>query len=354
MVDQSKVPYAIWIIFFSMVLLVLLLIFSADPAPAQAQASTATPIPLPTITPVGFAQPFIPVVADVLYATATPIGGCFTPLFLKPGDYAYIRSGVNVRHLPTLSGAPVAYTSENIDVVITEGPVCADGYNWWRVSGPENPGWVAEGRIDVGFYLIPYNLDLSGSCVSLYALAAGKRAELLVNTRVREAANPDALVKTVAPAGSMVDIIGGPQCVGGYYWWEVRVTVVDFTYQGWMAEGQDQVYWLVPEDAPSTEDGTLCAPPLKFAQGTRGLVRYRDGTPKYLRAAPGTDGDAMFSLVNNVPFIVIGGPICRNNLNWWKIRVLASTEVIGWMAEGSPGVGYWMTTLQRAYPQSER
>jgi hypothetical protein len=37
--------------------------------------------------------------------------------------------------------------------------------------------------------------------------------------------------------------------------------------------------------------------------------------------------------------------VCRDNLNWWKVRVLASQEVVGWLAEGSAGVGYWISTI---------
>ena len=49
--------------------------------------------------------------------------------------------------------------------------------------------------------------------------------------------------------------------------------------------------------------------------------------------------------MNNEPFVIEGGPVCRENLNWWRIRVLASQEVVGWMAEGSSGIGYWMRAI---------
>ena len=111
-------------------------------------------------------------------------------------------------------------------------------------------------------------------------------------------------------------------------------------YDGWMAEGGNEVALMVPQDLPSLEDGTLCAPPYGILSiGMRGYVNYTDSTPKSLRAMPGTDQTLLFTLVDGVPFIIEGGPVCVENMNWWQIRVLASAEVVGWMSEGSPGGG---------------
>lgn len=328
--------------------LALCVVVALWPRPmTHAQTATATPTATPTV---GTPTPaLLPNVTPILYATPTVIGGCPPPISAQVGDAGYIRAGVWVRHQPTLSGALVYYVAENINVTIVEGPVCADGFNWWRVTGTDNPGWVVEGRADIGYFLFSYGARPVG-CAPLYQNAVGKSAELLLNTRVRASADPNALVKTVAPAGAIVAIVGGPQCVDGYLWWQVEVTVADFLYNGWMAEGGDGVYWLVPQDAPSLADGTLCADPRGFVQGQRAIVRYRSGPPKTLRAAPGEDAQALFSLVRGVPLVILDGPVCANNLNWWKVRVLASTEVIGWLAEGSPGVGYWIAALEDVYP----
>lgn len=328
-------------------LVVGILIVGLDHPLSHAQTATQTPTPIPTIgTP---APSFLPNVTPILYATPTVIGGCPAPINAKVGDYGYISAGVWVRHLPTLSGALVYYVAENIDVQIVEGPICADGFNWWRVTGIDNSGWVVEGRADIGYFLFSYNTGAVG-CAPLYQNAVGKNAELLLNARVRQSADPNALVKTVTPAGSTIRIIGGPQCIEGYLWWQVEVEVANFLYIGWMAEGGDGLYWLVPEDAPSLADGTLCADPRRFSQGQRAIVRYRSGPPKVLRAAPDDDAQALFSLVRGVPLVILDGPICADNLNWWKVHVLASDEVIGWLAEGSPGVGYWIAALEDVYP----
>ena len=119
--------------------------------------------------------------------------------------------------------------------------------------------------------------------------------------------------------------------------------VVNVAYDGWMAEGQSQDnYYLLPEDLDAQ---SVCAMPRDFSIGQQVRVYYREGGPKSLRAAPGVDAPLLFSLVRNMPMVIEGGPICRDDLNWWQVRVLASTPVTGWMAEGSPGVGYWIAPL---------
>ena len=152
------------------------------------------------------------------------------------------------------------------------------------------------------------------------------------------------MTQTVVSAGETVLVLGGPECVDGWRWWQVQATVLDITYQGWMAETFYERTLVADIDARADDD-SICGAPLTFEAGQRGYVDYGAGPPKYLRDAAGLTGVPMFSLVRNIPFVIVDGPVCRNALNWWKIRVLASTEVIGWMAEGSSGIGYWMRAL---------
>ncbi len=285
---------------------------------------------------------------------------CYPPLPIESGQQIYIRNNVNIRAEPDGSSAIVWNTAYNnrpddpdavlvplsIPAFVEEGPVCTRGYNWWRVDIVGVDGWVAEGRPDdIGYLLIIPGVDFSTACENPLPLAPGTTADLVLDARVRTEPDSEARVRTVAPAGTPVSIVAGPECVEDVNWYLVRVTVVDFTYEGWMAQGEDGALWLLPGDLPSTADGTLCGDPLPFGLGDRGWVDYRDDIPKTLRAAPGTDGLPLFTLVDGVPFIVIGGPVCRENLNWWQIQILSSRPVVGWVAEGSSGVGYWLTEL---------
>jgi len=318
-------------------------------------AQTATPI-----APVPY-TPGVPL-RQVITTTPNP-NVCLTPLNLETGDLIFIKSGVNIRNMPSQSGALVwntvydnydedgALQSDQVSVpaTVVEGPVCSEGYNWWRVTGTENPGWVAEGRADTTYFIIALDSQPDiVTCNSTTAFNIGQTITTLYNARVREAPSLASLTKTVVPAETPILITGGSQCVEGIKWFPVQATVADFTYQGWMAEGANanSPYLIDEADIVSSERGNLCSVPLSFNVGDRGYVNYSSGGAKSLRATPGTDGTLLFSLVNGVPFMIESESVCIENLNWWKITVLASTPVTGWMAEGSSGIGYWMSELR--------
>jgi uncharacterized protein YraI len=102
---------------------------------------------------------------------------------------------------------------------------------------------------------------------------------------------------------------------------------------------------LIPADLPSFEDGTVCGAPLDLPLGATAYVSSFDGYPHNLRAAPGTTAPITEELLDGVSFEMIGGPVCRNNLNWWQVRLLGLAPLEGWIAEGSTGVGYWISLI---------
>jgi len=296
--------------------------------------------------------------------TVLAAGDCYVPFPLLPGDLIYIEPGVNIRTSADFSSPIVWNTSNNqvdsdgerlspaeefnVEAYIVSGPVCMNGYNWWQVNVTGgNNGWVAEGRpSDPGGYLFQTpGIDFDIDCTPIFDLVPGEIATVTQNVRVREQANQDARVMTVAPVGSDVLILAGPQCDArsGIVWFQVRVTVVNFTYTGWMSQGAGGAVWLIPTDLPSEEAGTLCGAPLDFAIGTFGYVNSFERGARYLRTAPGLNSQVLYLLIDGVPFEFIGGPVCANNINWWHIRVRSSNPVEGWIAEGSQGVGYWLS-----------
>ncbi|MDQ7024154.1 MAG: SH3 domain-containing protein [Anaerolineae bacterium] len=288
-----------------------------------------------------------------------PYTDCYAPLPIEVGQVIYIESGVNIRSAPSGSSPIVWNTVVNnrdedgnvianplqIIATVLEGPVCDTGTNWWRVTLPGNDGWVSEGRpFSSGGYLI-HSSVIARDCASYFELQAGQLADLMLDARVRTEPSLNARVRTVAAAGSPVFVVGGSECVDGIRWWLVRVEVVDVIYEGWMAEGVDGLVWLLPTNLPDSDDGTLCGVALDLPFGQRAYVHSLEEIPRNMRIAPGIESPIMFQLVDGVPFIVVGGPVCRNNLNWWQIEVLSSVTVTGWMAEGSQGVGYWISTI---------
>lgn len=300
--------------------------------------------------------------------TRTPIpeGFCFEALPYQPGDVAYIQPGVNVRNAPSINAALVWNTIiENrdddgrvvpepvsIEVTIMAGPVCANGYNWWEVVGTGEAGWVAEGRPE-NYWLVPLGGFGERTCARLYDNAPGQLAQVLYGVRLYAEPDRASRVQTVIPAGELVQVRGGPLCLedGDYEWWLVYAVLQNVDYVGWMRAGGEPGFWLVPEDAPNAEEGTLCGDPLNFSVGQRAHVANSAGTPRTLRAGPGLNAQPLFRMVDNVPFTIDGGPVCANNLNWWRIRLQSGNrEIVGWMAEGSSGVGYWMASIDTQRP----
>jgi hypothetical protein len=320
-------------------------LFMIQPVDAQVN----TPIPYTPGTPV------------ITVTPTFPPNQCYPAFKMKPGNEIFVLPGVNIRYTPSRSAALVWNTIyENRDedgnvvaepkavpVVIIEGPVCAEGFNWWKVSGTGEPGWVAEGRPDeTGYFIIVPEFARNAPCSSLYNLGVGRPVNLLFNVRIRQAPSLSAWTQVVVPYNNPIEIAAGPQCVEGLQWWFVRSTVLGVRYEGWMAEGENEQQYIEALDLPSEEKGNLCSYPLPLKPGQRGFIYYYDGKPKSLRTAPGESSTLLFTLVHGVPFIVEeGGPVCANNMNWWKVRVLASTPVVGWVSEGSTFAGYWLATI---------
>lgn len=330
---RRALPYSILL---TLLLLVLLLV-----APALAQTTTGTATVVPTVTPIITATPTYPVLL------VTPATGCTAPLPLQIAGFATVRGGVNVRAIPSVSGALLNYFDEEKLVQVIDGPVCANGYNWWRVAGVGEPGWVIEGR--PGRYLMQGIPD--PNIISCFPSQTGIRVNgsvvAITGSRVREAMTVTSRVITVAQPGTVMTVLEGPNCDDGMVWWRVRTRfeVTDTFIEGWVGEGYPGEYWIAPVDAPnSTATSIPCARPLSWRQGTRAAVSYGDGVPRRLRAQPTTSGALVEELLDGVAFEVIDGtPVCANGYNWWNVRIL-TTGITGWIAEGTPA-GYWVELI---------
>jgi hypothetical protein len=305
-------------------------------AAAQQPVPTETPTPFPTFTLQFTPAPTIPPTVG-----PTPTPGCAAPLPLVRGATAFVNGGVYVRYAASVSSPWVNYYQSSVTVRIVDGPVCNNNYNWWAVKGPGNDGWVAEGR--PGDYWIRL-AELPGpKCSSPAQLAVGKRAVNFRDLRVHDQPSDAALVLTVAPQNSTLDILEGPTCAEDYNWWRVRVTVVGVAYTGWVADGSTKgTLWM--QDADATPP-PVCAPPLELGIGSRGYVNYKGNSPKNLRAEPDEHAELIATLIDGIGFQVVDGPVCGlDGLNWWKVQILSRPDVVGWLAEGGPQ-NYWIQTL---------
>ena len=308
-----------------LILLLLALALTGAAALAQPVPPTPTP-PAPTF----------------VFPTATP-AVCDPPLALTPGQLVNTRPGINIRNLPQLTGGVAEYLENSLTLRIEEGPVCASGINWWRVSGPVNynPGWVAEREFFGGRYLIFPVIDPALVCPTPLTLPPGTEAALFNGLRVRAEPGRAGLVLTVAPAGTVATVVEGPVCAEALNWWLVDLTVLGVAYRGWVAEGFDGRPFVDEPGAPPE----VCSVPLPFAVGSRGFVSYRDFTPRSLRAAPARESELLFTLIDGVAFEVLGGPVCADGFNWWNVQIISRPDAVGWIAEGVPGT-YWVRGIR--------
>jgi len=341
---SHRLPTGLVLLF--MAIFVFALLLTAYPAPTGAQVFTETPILAATSTALPSPTPLI------------AAAGCVEPLPLVEGSIVYLKGGVNMRSQATTSGALVGYYEESTRWRVVSGPVCANGYNWWELTGgPGIPGWAVEGTPE-GYFIIPAGVTLQEllepPCAPAMNLTAGEELRLFTGVRVRQVPGLSGLVLTVAPIDTLVTVLEGPQCVDELNWWRVQVAVLDILYEGWMVEGFVGQPLVISElERLAIEEGRVCADPLTLEPGDRAFVDYRDSIPKSLRTTPGTESPLMFTLVDGVPLEIMDGPICADSMNWWLVRVLARSDVVGWLAEGGPQ-GYWISRLDRLVEPESR
>lgn len=155
------------------------------------------------------------------------------------------------------------------------------------------------------------------------------------------------------PSGDTFDVLGGPSCADGYWWWRVKYNGTT----GWTAEGDSSSYWVTsvsPGTSNSGSDsgsnnsnsgsssngggsGNSCPAHVEpFDVGDRGKVT--PGDPNVLRSCAGTGCSQIGSIPGNGEFDVLGGPSCANGYWWWRVNYSGTT---GWTAEGQ-GSDYWV------------
>jgi len=179
-----------------------------------------------------------------------------------------------------------------------------------------------------------------GECSAPLTLSVGEEIELVTGVRVRDEPGLQGLVLTVAPLGARAVVLdNAPQCNDGFNWRLIQVEVVDVLYEGWIAEGSssfaDELF--IAQDQPDS----ICSPPMGFSNGDTGRIRAEDGIAKNLRSAPGSGGEILYTLVDNVPFEIIGGPVCVEDMIWWQVRIRSNLPAAGWVAQG-PRPNFWL------------
>ena len=257
---------------------------------------------------------------------------CPAPVNLHANTQGYVLAGPpNIVHsTPSVSSNVVGYLDAGSRFTVLDGPRCVDHYNWWLVTNGAVTGWTADGD-GVRNWLAPVFND----CVPLVPsrLSAGRLARVtpgLPNV-IRGEAGGGARLGTI-PAGGVITLIHGPQCVNGsQIWWYMRYNGIE----GWTGELDGIDYWLEPYAGPQPQPQPNCTMPFRLQVNRSGVVL--PGTANILRSSPGTDSPRIGTLPAGTVFSVIGGPVCAGIYQWWQVN---ANGQIGWTAEGASGTYY--------------
>jgi hypothetical protein len=159
----------------------------ATTAPGASQPASATPTPSASPAPSG-PQPPGPLRAGVR-AVVAGAGDC-----------------VNVRENPSTSAKVMQCLADGARLKLEEGPVNADGYQWWRLEGL---GWAVSNYLSA---LAP-SLEVGGR-----ATVSAGRGECL---NVRIAPSASAQNTGCIADGLVVRLIMGPFAADGVVWWQL-------------------------------------------------------------------------------------------------------------------------------------
>lgn len=203
-------------------------------------------------------------------------------------------------------------------------------------------------------------------------LAVGEQARVTFTngTPLNIRANPGGNQLAQIDEGTVVDVIGGPQCQGEYTWWQISV-VQGAAVNGWAAEGDLNDYYLEPWDGVVVNPGVVnpgvvqaaptatppvlifvtpvgnggnpgditvgdCsqAPALHVQVGQTVLTAPSDGTYSFFNSL--NDEFPTNQVPPDVFAQIVGGPGCKNGYRMWRIQVdLGGQLVTGWISEGT-------------------
>ena len=209
-------------------------------------------------------------------AVSRPAPECKLEPQLQAGDRAIRRGGSysNLRAEAGLSGERVGRIEGGAVVDVIEGPVEAGGYNWYRVTGDDLEGWIAEAparSFNCAYYFVGFDGELPPAapdpiperqaCDIAEPLAVGGWSVIAGKTNINYRAEPGlggARSGSLAP-GTVLELLDGPEEADGYEWWQARNVALGI--EGWLAQGGvmssgDCLRWLLPlatEDAMDDE-----------------------------------------------------------------------------------------------------
>jgi LysM repeat protein len=171
------------------------------------------------------------------------------------------------------------------------------------------------------------------ACTLAPRLTAGSLARVLPGSsnalRSQPGTGSNSAVIGEILGGNLINVLAGPTCADGYYWWQVNYNGTI----GWTAEGQGSTYWLEPVTT------TSCPLTPRLTIGGQGRVITT--TPSILFSQPASTSTVLGQIPSTGVFIVLAGPQCAENNYWWQVNY---NGTIGWTSEGQ-NMTYWLESV---------
>ena len=331
-----------------------------QPPPLQVTlAPTRTPLPAPaTQTPVFTPPPPRPTATIAPYTPAPSV--CPTPnRQIFEGATVEVAPGPpnNLRSTPSTRGQLIGRLAAGTRLLVTQGPTCAEGLNWYFVRNSGGEGWTAGGD-GSRYWLVPLSI---APTATPYVPPTGPTCQ-----RINESIYPGVVVQVRPgaannwrqgpslsspvlgefPGGTVLEVQSQATCADGINWYRVQFS----EGTGWTAGGQNGAYWLdaigvrptptIPAPTrtpiPPPNDPVCQTPNPELGPGVRAQVA--PGVANNFRAAPTTNSRVLGIYPAGSVLDVLEGPVCADGINWYRVQ---STESGGWTAGGQGG-SYWL------------
>lgn len=253
---------------------------STTPAEARLIHSLDRPLTwqLPWVGSLGGAALFTAGIYPAWAQIAPPEGGNTTPespvlivntptpapAILQPGGTAIVNTTNNdALNLRTAAGVEFqirARLARGTEIDLLEGPVEADGFNWWKVREPGGvEGWVVD-FVDGVVTLLPRAVfngevdagdEFAANPTMPSLLQIGQKAKITLSApqdtlRMRNGAGLNFRVISLLANGGILTVIDGPRLADSLTWWQIRTPDGSV---GWAAEIIGSERALTPLDA---------------------------------------------------------------------------------------------------------
>jgi uncharacterized protein YgiM (DUF1202 family) len=220
-----------------------------------------------------------------------------------PGDEVLTSSDmINLREQPSLKGLIVATVPFMTEATVTEGPMPANGYKWYKISTQPGTGWATE-----QYLAFEKDIDIPVR----FTIGDPVQVSDPEGLRLRTAPSIDAPSIASLSPGETGTVIDGPETADTMAWMKVQTT----KGTGWMAE-------KYLSSAPFA-----AAPSSAFRAGENVVV---DTDAVNLREKPGATEKVLTTLGTGLTGTVLEVGEIANNLLWVRIDTDYGD---GWVAE---------------------